>query len=212
MTKSNNHYYKISHSTLLRPILSSVILALGIHWFFQCIWAMDRTERIFKLAFDIALTILIYFVLIQCLSFIPAISLGWIIAHTVNFLLNGQAFEVLKHFGKVKHEKGEIEDYIKNLRIRIRSEPSLRWAAIYGSMSRGEMKATSDLDVRVIRHPGFVNGLRACLFVLCERTIAHIKQFPLDILLLDSPRLLKSIRPDEPPIVIYDASVDLGIR
>jgi predicted nucleotidyltransferase len=77
---------------------------------------------------------------------------------------------------------------------------------VYGSLTRGELRPTSDLDVRLIRRPGLVNGLRACWFVLRERTRAHLTGFPIDFLVLDSPRLLKRMRPDEPPLVIYDAT------
>jgi hypothetical protein len=206
MTKSANYFYKVSNSRLLRPILSNVFLALGIHWFFQCVLEMDRTERYFKIAMDAILTILFSLVLIQWLSSIPSICLGWILAHTINFLLNGQAFVVLKHFGDIRNQADEIEKYISSMKIRMVAEASLQWAGIYGSLSRGEMKETSDLDVRVIRYPGLVNGFRACFFVMGERIRAHVNRFPLDILLLDSPRLLKYLRPDEPPIVIYDAS------
>jgi len=208
MSKSSNYYYKASKSKLLRPILSNVFVALGIHWFFQSILAMDRTERFFKIAMDAFLTILFSLILTQRYSFILSISLGWILAHTINFLSNGHIFAVLKCFGLIKHQKDVMEKYLISMRFRIQAEPSLRWAAVYGSLSRGEMKETSDLDVRVIRNPGIINGLRACYFVMSERTRAHLKQFPLDILLLDGPRLLSSIRHDEPPFVIYDASVD----
>jgi len=206
MTKSDEHYYHISNSARLRPILKNVFVALGIHWLFQNIWATDHTEQLFKFATDAILTVLFYFVLIQYFSFIAAVILSWSIAHTINFLFNGQIFGVLKNWGNIKHDLDEIEQYINSMKNRIRTEPSLYWAAIYGSLSRGELKSTSDLDVRVIRYPGFINGLKACIFVARERTRAHVKQFPLDILLLDSPRLLKRLRADEPPIVIYDAS------
>jgi predicted nucleotidyltransferase len=147
-------------------------------------------------------------VFFQRLAFIPAIIVGWIIAHTINFLLNGQAMAILTHFGYIKNQEDEVEQYIDLLKDRLQSETSLRWAAIYGSLSRGEMRETSDLDVRVIRTPGFINGSKACFFVMGERTRALLKGFPLDILLLDSPRLLKRMRPDEPPFVIYDASTE----
>jgi hypothetical protein len=169
---------------------------------------MDRTERYFKIVFDAVITLLFYFILIQWFLFIPSIVLSWVLAHTANFIFNGQVFGVLKCFGYIKHQAFEIEDNTLSMKFRIQGEPSLRWAAVYGSISRGELKVTSDLDVRLIRYSGLINGLRACFFVMRERTRAHIQRFPLDILLLDGPRLLERISPDEPPVVIFDASVE----
>ena len=139
MKKSSGYFYKISKSRLLRPVLSNVFVALGIHWFFQCILEMDRTESVFKIACDAFLTILFSLVFFQRLAFIPAIIVGWIIAHTINFLLNGQAMAILTHFGYIKNQEDEVEQYIDLLKDRLQSETSLRWAAIYGSLSRGEM-------------------------------------------------------------------------
>jgi hypothetical protein len=206
MSQTGKPYYKISRSKLLRPLLENALFALGVHWFFQCILQMDRTERFFKLAVDLVFTALFDLILRRWFAFVPALVLGWILAHTLNFLFNGQAFVILKHFGNVRTSADEIERRIVSMRRRMLAEPSLKWAAIFGSLSRGELKETSDLDMRVIRYPGFVNGIRACLFLAGERTRAHRDHFPLDVLLLDSPRLLKRLRPDEPPRVIYDAS------
>lgn len=208
MTKTSPRYYKASKSKILRPILSNVFTALGVHWLFQNILQMDRTERYFKLAVDAVLTILFFLIFRQWLSPISSILLSWLAAHTINFLLNGHIFCVLKCFGWAKHDREAFEAYFISLKNRLKTEPSITWAAAYGSLSRGEWKNTSDLDVRVIRQPGLIKGVRACFFILSERTRAHLHMFPLDILLLDSPRLLSRIRKDESPIVLYDATID----
>ncbi|MCE5257578.1 MAG: nucleotidyltransferase domain-containing protein [Chloroflexi bacterium] len=206
MTKPAKHYYKASKSPWLRPLLSNVYCALASHWLFQSMLAMDHSERAFKITTDVLFTVLFYLVLSRWLLLAPAICLAFILAHTINLLLNGHIYAVVKSFGYVQTDKSVFDAYLSSLRGRIQHEPSLRWAAAYGSVARGELSATSDLDVRVIRFPGFVNGIRACIFVCRERTQAHLRRFPLDILLLDSPRLLSRLRPDEPPLVIYDAA------
>lgn len=208
MKKVSPPYYKASKSQFLRPVLSNVFTALGVHWFFQSILQMDHTERCFKLAFDAVLTILFFLILRQWLSPYAAILSSWLVAHTVNFLLNGHIFCVLKSFGRVTHDREAFEAYTASLANRLDIEPSIAWAAAYGSLTRGEWKTTSDLDVRVIRLPGLFNGIRACFFILGERTRAHLQKFPLDILLLDSPRLLGQIRKDESPFVLYQARID----
>lgn len=178
-----------------------------MHWLFQNMLNMDFTELSFKLSIDILLTTLFSFLFSIWLPSVFAVLLSFLIAHSINFLFNGQIYVVLKHFGDVTHELSEFAQYIHALNSRLYKEPSIQWAAVYGSMTRGELKTTSDLDIRLIRYPGFINGIRACWFILLERTRAHLNHFPIDYLVLDSPRLLKRLRPDEPPQVIYDASV-----
>jgi predicted nucleotidyltransferase len=169
---------------------------------------MDLTELCFKLGIDILLTILFSFIFSIWLPLAFAVLLSFFLAHSINFLFNGQIYVVLKHFGDVSHELSEFTQYILALKSRLSRESSIQWAAIYGSMTRGELKKTSDLDIRLIRYPGFTNGLRACWFILLERTRATLDHFPIDYLVLDSPRLLNRLRPDEPPQVIYDTSAD----
>ena len=62
---------------------------------------------------------------------------------------------------------------------------------------RGEWKETSDLDMRLVRRPGVRNGLRACWFVMKERTRANMRRFPLDVFLLDDFSRLDRLRHDE---------------
>jgi len=205
MTGQPRRFYRISQSTLLRPLLSSVVTALGIHWLFQCLLEMDRTERWFKIGTDLLLTVILALLLHRWLPSGGALGLAWLVAHTLNLLFNGQVMVVLKHFGVIRHSAPAFNEYVRGFQSRLRGAACLRWAAAYGSLSRGEWQPTSDLDVRVIRKPGMVNGLRACLFVMCERSRAFWQHFPLDILLLDSPRLLARLSVCEAPVVLYDA-------
>jgi predicted nucleotidyltransferase len=205
--KTERKYYAVTDKKIFQFLLYSRVTAMSMHWAFQNMLNMDLTELSFKLFIDIFLTATFSLLLSNWLPPVVAIILGFLIAHTLNFLFNGQIFVVLKHFGDITHEFSEYDQYIESIKRRLQEEPSIRWAAIYGSMSRGELKTTSDLDIRLIRYPGFVNGLRACWFILKERSRAHLERFPVDFLLLDSPRLLKRLRPDEPPLVIHDDSM-----
>ncbi|HEY3312582.1 MAG TPA: nucleotidyltransferase domain-containing protein [Anaerolineales bacterium] len=208
--KTKGKYYAVTDIKILQFLLHSRVTAMSMHWVFQNMLNMDITELSFKLGIDILLTMIFSILLANWLPLVSAILLSFLLAHTINFLFNGQIFVVLKHFGDVTHELSEFGQYINEIRGRLRLEPSIRWAAVYGSMTRGELKTTSDLDIRLIRHPGLSNGIRACWFILLERTRAHLKRFPVDFLVWDSPRLLKRMRPDEPPLVIYEDSLDLS--
>lgn len=202
--KIERKYYPISGYKIPRIFQYSRFFSLGVHWIFQNMLNMDFTELLFKLSIDLFFTILFSLLLVQLFHLLFAIAASFFLAHSINFLFNSQIFVVLKFFGNIRHELSEFEDYIGSIRKRLGEEPSIRWAAIYGSMARGELKTTSDLDIRFIRYPGFHNGIRACWFVLKERSRAHINQFPIDFLVFDSPRLLKRLRPDEHPIIFHE--------
>ena len=205
--ETKRKYYRVTDIKVLQFFLYHRMTAMAMHWAFQNMLNMDVTELLFKIFTDIILALIFSVILVRWLPLVYSILIGFIIAHTLNFLFNGQIFVVLKHFGDISHELTEHEQYIEGIKGRLHKEPSIRWAAIYGSMSRGEFKTTSDLDIRLIRNPGIINGVKACWFILIERTRAHLHRFPIDFLVFDSPRLLNRLRPDEPPLVIFDASV-----
>jgi len=202
--KKEPKYYPISGYKIPRIFQYSKLFSLGVHWVFQNMLNMDLTELMFKLSIDIFFTILFSLLLDRWFNLSLAIAASFFIAHTINFLFNSQIFVVLKFFGNIRHELSEFDDYIESIQFRLRKEPSVCWGAIYGSMARGELKTTSDLDIRFIRYPGVYFGIRACWFVLKERTRAHIYRFPIDFLVFDSPRLLNRLRSDEPPIIILE--------
>jgi hypothetical protein len=165
---------------------------------------MDRTERVFKIGIDLILTIILgsLLSLVSGISWIWAVVLGFLVAHTLNFLFNGQVWVVLKHFDLVSHSQAEFEQYLRLLSERVRAEPSIQWAAAYGSLVRGEWHEHSDLDVRLLRQAGFWHGLRACWFVVAERTRALLSTFPLDMFVLDGSGKLAKLRSDEQPFEI----------
>jgi predicted nucleotidyltransferase len=209
MKKSDeDRYYNVSERAILRPLLGNPIVALSVHWVFQGMLNMDRTERLLRIGAEVVLMgiSLLLFVLAGKLPLIWAAVAAFLVAHTLNFLFNGQIWVVLKHFGLVRHSRAEFDEYLCQLSERVMAEPSIEYAAAYGSLVRGEWRPTSDLDVRLVRKPGVVSSLRACWFVLQERTRALINKFPLDVFVLDGPELLAEMRDDERPQEIIAAS------
>lgn len=155
---------------------------------------MDRTERLFKLATDLVLTLGLI-----------AVGLDWpfalIVAHTLNLLLNGQLNALLKNFGLVRVSIEQLEAYVVGLERRAQAEPSLGFAAIYGSLARADGRAR-DIDVRYIRAQGLWNGLRACAWNARERMSAMLGGIPYDGYVLDSAMPLGRLRQDEKPRVL----------
>lgn len=202
MTKTNREqYYNVSRLVALQPLLRSPIVALGVHWVFQGILYMDRTERLFKIGVELVIaSILFFFALIAGFKLIWAVVVSFLLAHTINWLVNSQIWVVMKHFKMVRHTRDEFDRYIGSLKRRIGKEPSITWGAAFGSLARGEWNEYSDLDVRLVHKPGLQNSVRACWFVMKERSRAFAQRFPLDIYLLDDFSRSLELRPDEYPV------------
>jgi predicted nucleotidyltransferase len=201
MMTDKKHLYKVSGHPVLQPFFRSPIVGLGVHWVFQGMLYMDRTERMFKLGLDLILIAILWslFFLVLEVSSAWAAVVAFLLAHTLNFLFNGQICLVLAKCEMVRHSRLDFDAYVRQFSERIRTEPSIEWAAAYGSLVRGEWTEYSDLDVRIVRRPGLWNGLRACWFTLRERTRALISRFPLDVFVLDDSMRLAMMRDNEHP-------------
>ena len=191
-------YGKINYPILGR-MLRYPATALASHWLFQGLLYMDKTERLFKLGLDAILTLTGYLVLQRWLSPAPLFGVTFFTAHTLNFLFNGQVWGVLKGYGMVEMERADFDTYTTGIVNRARREPSIDKLLLYGSLARKQWTVTSDFDARIVRKTGHINGLRACWFVLRERSLALFKQFPIDIYVLDSVTFLDKMRNDEEP-------------
>lgn len=197
-------YYRLK-TPLPKGLLRRPAFALFVHWTFQSILYMDVTERIFKVGLDILLFLMLapLLALIMPLGF--AILAALVTAHTLNFLCNAHPWVVLKHFHFLRHTRHYFKAEIDRLSTRALLEPSIAYAAVYGSTVRGELKEISDLDVRLVRKPGIQNGIRACWFTMCERTRAFVTGFPLDIYVFDGKESLGKMNHSEEGLILHDA-------
>jgi thymidylate kinase len=176
----------------------SMLVAVMLHWTFQSMFFMDRTERWFKIGMDALLTLAGTLVLQFVIPWPAAFLLAFLTAHTINFFFNGQLFALLKNYGYVEHTYLEFRDYAQGLASRAMAEPSIQYVALYGSLSRDAWTATSDLDGRILRRPGWINGVRSCWFLMGERTRAMNAGFPLDMYVIDRETTITDrLREDE---------------
>lgn len=196
----------------LTPIFRFKIVIIFTNWLFQGILYADKTEKIFKLLLDFTLTIILYFFLIQFSNAYLRLITSLIMSHTLLFIFNGQLFALAKNFNIVYNEPQRIIDYANGLKDRVSKEKSVNCLVVYGSLVRGEIKPTSDLDIRVIRKSGTLNGFRACIFGLKERSRALFYRFPLDMYVIDGPNHLLKMRQDEIPKILYDPHNILGLQ
>lgn len=196
----NKLYKRILNINYLPKILK-ILLVIGINWTFQSFLYMDKTEKIFKITVDLILLLLFYLIFIQLTNFVISVVLSFIIAHTLNWTFNGHIFALLKTFNIIKTQKEDFIKYINRLKERSSKEKSIYLVASLGSISRNELKETSDLDIRIIRKEGFLNGLKACKFIFVERSKSFLNGFPIDIYLGDNNNFLK--KADEKSVIIF---------
>jgi len=200
---SNKKVYAHVQNGFLQFLMRLPIFALASHWIFQGMLYSDPTERIFKISLDLIGTALISYGLHFFSGWVCAIVISFLFIHTLNFIFNGQIWGVLKFFGYVNVSDIQFESYTIDFACRVRNNPSFTSALIFGSSCRGKRQASSDLDVRLLRKPGFRNGIKACAFLLTERTRAFFAHFPLDAYILDGEQSLKKMRKDEHGIDLF---------
>lgn len=183
----------------LNWLQSSVLISLAVHWVFQGMLYMDRTERTYKLMIDVVLAL----AFVVGLGFSVAnVAAGLLVGHSLNFVFNGQINVVLKNFGISRADAGSLMHYIDQLVGRVNAERSIAFAAAYGSLSRDMLGDKSDVDIRLLRRPGVMNGLRSVTFGLQERARALFTGIPLDLYVVDTERSLAKLRRDEPAFVL----------
>ncbi len=188
-------YAKVKNK-LGKKILEYPLIAILSHWLFQSIFYADTTERWFKIVLDILITVvgasIFYFIFHWNIFFL--FFLAFLVAHTINFLFNGQLFGILKTYGLVELTYDEYCAYVRRFSERIANERSIKKVLICGSLSRDQWTPFSDFDVRIIRHSGILNGARSCLFLMLERSRAVISRFPIDIYVLDTEKSLRKYK------------------
>jgi hypothetical protein len=189
--------YAKARSYWVHRLLQSPLVAVASHWTFQSLLYMDPTERWFKIGLDLVLTLVGALLLGSWLSGGKAWLSAFVLAHTLNFLFNGHLWGVLKHYGFVNLNADQFDRYIQSLRQRARKEPSIQSILVYGSLVGSGWSPSSDLDARILRHTGIINGIRSCWFLLRERSRALFARFPVDIYVVDSRRSLEKLRSGE---------------
>jgi hypothetical protein len=179
-------------SKFMQRLVSQMPVTVAMHWTMQGMLYADPTERRFKLFLDALLTATGGLILSRWWPKQIAWPVAFLLAHTLNFLSNAQLCALSTNYMLIERTRAEFEDYVKQLTRRVEQEPAIRYMAICGSREGQTWKPGSDLDARLIRHPGFINGVRAAWFLLRERSRALIHWFPLDMYLFDSEASLKT--------------------
>lgn len=197
-SKHKKHLPKGLEGRILGEICKYGICIFFSAWLFQGIHYMNWREGIIKVLFDSFFVFV--FVFFLSLDF----SVSFILAHTLNFLFNGQFVAMFTHMGVLCLSADKFLFETKALRDRLSSEKCLSAAIAYGSLSRGCYRLTSDIDIRFI--PAKNKFWICCFYALRERCICFVKGYPLDLYVFDSNKIDKKMRSDELPILFVESS------
>jgi predicted nucleotidyltransferase len=178
------------------------------NWVFQSIPNADKTEKIFKILFTLTFWagIFLLFYHYSKMSIIETIVVSFVIAHTFNWIINGNFYNLIIHrLMLVKLSKTKLFDYIYILEKKVESQDWILYTASFGSICKGTLKDSSDLDISIVRKPGLKNALKSIIFALKEKKFADFKGIPLEIYISDSPKdSIKRFGGEKNPVIIFD--------
>lgn len=198
---------EITKYTVLQKILSHPFIVVAGNWLFQGMRYMETGERIIKLTVTLTTSLLVIILALYSkgsISFIEA-TISFIFGHTLNWIFNGQIFVLLRYLpvkGNMTLEK--MKSFINIIQKLALRTDSLQAVLIFGSLSRGEVGVSSDLDVRIMRRKGLINALHAYILAIKLRFLAFVKAFPLDIYTFADISFLWRLKADEEPVVVIN--------
>ena len=166
-------------------------------WILQGMRIMNNKERAIKIVFDV---ILMAIFIVCGLHWVAA----FVIAHTMNFIFNGQFHAMFTHMGATGCSAQDFLQRTIWIRRKISSKSFINAAIAYGSLSRGCYKKTSDIDLRLIPASGTWNGWTCAMYALWLRTMAFYVRYPLDMYVYSPEVVVKKMRTDELPIMIHE--------
>ncbi len=198
--------------SLLGKILKNRFFVILSNWVFQGMRYMNFYEISLKLILDVMISVLLMYTVFYDLAFVPALLISIIIAHTVNWIINGHIFVLMRYVAPVAKTEQQFDDFIRQMKSSTTKWQSIDGIAIYGSYCRGSLHKYSDLDVRVLTKPGFINAIKGALYCFYQRLIAIFHLFPLDVYFCDKMEFLDQLRDDEIPVILIDHSGRLSQR
>lgn len=178
------------------------------NWIFQSIPNSDRTERVYKILFTLIFWFTAYLILKYFFDFetLRSVLLSFVFGHTLNWIVNGNFYNLIIHrLMLVKLSKSNLFLYIDVLEKKLVQQKWVLYAASFGSICKGTLKDSSDIDISIVRKPGLKNALASIWFAVKEKKLADLKGIPLEIYISDSPQdSIKRFAAEKNPVVIYD--------
>lgn len=186
----------------------------------QSFFYLDRTEMFMRVIWEILPTSLFYalFVLLfkpgSAYCHIGMLTVSVFLTHFLNWIFNNNFWNCMNSAFPWRSNRGTERTlaYLNGMKTRLAGHRSISGMMFLGSLSRFEWHDRSDIDMRLLRAPGLLNGISAALLMSRERVIAVFERQPLDAYLADTPEMLVKRRKDETPIFLLkrDARLEDG--
>lgn len=186
-------------------------LQIFTNWLMQGIFHADKSERNYKILF----TILFSFLVISIFYFttgqihIVYFLYSFLISHSVNFFLNCNLSVLFIHRIRwFKTNKKDLFKHLFSIKSRLDAINNKDWILFcvsHGGICNGTLNKHSDIDVSIVRKPGFTNLIKAIIFYVKEKKIADLNMVPLDIFICDSAEnTMNRSNFQKNPIVLLD--------
>jgi len=177
-------------------------------WLHQGFLYQDRTQQVARALLEIGPTCLCAWAFSALFDVSLHGATVWVyamlVSHSLNWVFNHNWWaEMLFTFPSLRNpgpQKTAL--YLKDLADRLSRSRSISGVLLFGSLSRGAWHDRSDLDMRILRRPGILNGVRAVCAMMRERFLALLAHQPLDVYLADDVVFLEKMRQDETPVFL----------
>ncbi len=172
---------KIRDNKILRwGLIFSSIIAQGIRH-------ADKTEKMYRIIFTIISSSIIYLLYPYDIAQFEKIIFSILIGHFINFLVNCNVFVIIIHFLMVvKLRKDRAFSYLYDMRDKLINQDWIEYSVVFGSISRGNIKPSSDIDISIVRKKGVINGFKSIYWSIIYKKIAELKAIPLELYISDS--------------------------
>lgn len=185
-------------------------------WIHQGFTYLDKTEMFYRIIWEFVPFGFFFSILFggYHVNFYWSIIVGFAIGHTLNWIFNYNFWTCLIFtFPNLKNPgNDETIKYLEGVQKRMQKSICISGCMLYGSLARSKWHVKSDLDMRILRRAGFLNGFKAYFIVFIERLIAVWYKQPLDLYMADSIEFLDKVRDDEFPIFLKNEDTRLHKR
>ena len=171
----------------------------------------DKSERNYKILFSLILFLIISYIfyLIHGVLNFHYLLYSFIFSHTINFCINCNFSVLFIH--RMRWFKTNKKDLFKQLSLikhrlnKMHDKGWIMYCVSHGGICNGTLNSYSDIDVSIIRKPGFINFMKSIIFYVKEKKYADFNMVPLDIFICDSPEntIIRS-NYQKNPIVLLD--------
>lgn len=201
--------FGIENKFLIHFLQSRIGVILS-NWTTQGMRYMNRYERVYRIILELSMISVFSLLLARILNNFIATLISFLTIHTLFWIFNGHFYVLMRYISNRQSDPNKFILYINKMHERVNNKTFLSAVVAFGSLSKGEFSTSSDFDVRFIRRNGLINSIMAFSYCALERTRAFLNAFPLDIYVFDLNEIKDKIKPDEPPIIMYDPNGILG--